>query len=78
MNASRRKELDRAIGLLEEAKSIIETVKSDEEDAFGNMPQSFQDGEKGELMQAGIDALGEFEGNIDSAVENIETAKGDA
>lgn len=63
---------------MEEAKSIIESVRSDEEDAFGNMPQSFQDGDKGEQMQEGIDALEQCEGGIDEALGFIETAKGDA
>lgn len=65
MNAQRRKELARIAkridaelrALIEEIQSDIDTVKDEEQDAFDNLPESFQEGEKGERAQEALDAL---------------------
>ena len=75
MNDARRKELDRAFGLIEEAKSIVDSVKSEEQDAFDNMPEGFQQGERGQAMEAAISAMDDVESDLDNAISNIETAK---
>lgn len=69
MNEVRRKELQKALDLISEAKEIIQGVKQDEEQAFDNMPESLQEGEKGEKMQSAIEKL---DGCYD-ACENIES-----
>jgi hypothetical protein len=58
MNEVRRKELQKAA-------SIIESVVDDEEVAFENLPESFQDGEQGQKMTETVDKLRE-------ALEEIE------
>lgn len=72
MNNERRKEIQKAAellrqaqGVIDEAKAILEAAKSDEEDYHSNMPESFQNGDKGERAQTAIDAL-------DSAISDIE------
>ncbi len=50
MNNERRKRI-------EAAREIVQEVKDDEEAALDNMPESFQDGERGQAMQEAIDAL---------------------
>lgn len=50
MNAARRNRIGDALDILKE-------VKQEEEEAYENLPQSFQDGEQGEAMQANIEAL---------------------
>ena len=70
MNDAQRKEIAKALSLLTDAVNIIETVKDAEQDALDNMPESFQQGEKGEQMSDGISAL-------ESAVDNIQSAEGD-
>lgn len=75
MNDARRKELDKAIAALEEAKSIVENIKSEEQDAFDNMPEGFQQGDRGQMMETAISAMDDVENDIDSAIGNIETAK---
>lgn len=43
----------------------IEEVRDEEQEAYDNMPESLQNGEKGELAQAAIDAM-------ESAISDIE------
>lgn len=54
MNAARRKALgeirDRIVGL----QSEIETCQAQEEEYYDAMPESFQNGSKGEVAQAAI------------------------
>lgn len=72
MNKARRKELDRAADMLRKAYSIIESCRDDEEDAYDNLPESFQDGERGEEMQEYIDVMDEAMDQIDEAANAIE------
>lgn len=51
MNKARRKELEKAKDLLEQAQSIIEAVQEEEQEAFDNMPEGLQSSERGEQMQ---------------------------
>lgn len=57
MNAARRKRL-------QEALDIIIEVKEEEQEAFDNLPESFQEGERGELMQEAIDTLDNIESEL--------------
>ena len=50
MNRFRREELSGAIKLLEQAYSIIENCRDDEQDAYDNLPDGIQDSERGETM----------------------------
>jgi len=70
MNDERRKEIAKAMTLLQDAVNIIEAVKDEEQDSFDNMPESFQQGDKGSQMEEGIQAL-------ESAVDSIQSAEGD-
>ena len=49
MNKARRKRLAEAAELLEQARDILEEVKDEEQEAHDNLPESFQQGERGEL-----------------------------
>lgn len=68
MNADRRKKLGEAWTKIAEGLSLIEEVKSDEEDYYENMPESFKEGEKGQKAQ---DAISELESAIDT-LEQLE------
>lgn len=70
MNDERRKKIERAKSHITDAVNLIEEVKSDEQDAFDNMPEGFQQGDKGQAMEEGISAL-------ESAVDNLNSAEGD-
>lgn len=65
MNNARRKELEKALEKIGEAKDIIQNVLDEEQEAFDNMPESFQTGERGEKM---TDAIYE----MDNAISNLE------
>jgi flagellar biosynthesis chaperone FliJ len=72
MNKARRKQIEEARDLLgeanskmDEAKSILESVKDEEQDAFDNMPESLQEGDRGQQMQVAIEAL-------ERCIDNIE------
>lgn len=71
MNAIRRKELMRAIELLDEAKGILESVKDEEQEAFDNLPESFQASERGETMEDNIYNLNEAYDSIEEIVDTI-------
>jgi NifU-like protein involved in Fe-S cluster formation len=75
MNEERRKSLTRALDLIEDARNIVDEIKGEEEEAFENLPESMQSGDKGEKAQAAIEALSEAYDALDNAIEHISTAK---
>lgn len=77
MNNTRRKEIDKAIGMLEEAKSILENVASEERDAYDNMSENLKGGERGETMERCADALDEAVSSLDEIVNNASDMKGE-
>jgi multidrug resistance efflux pump len=64
--ASIREEIDRAQAIIDEAMSRLETVKDEEQDYYDNMPESFQNGEKGERVQQAVDALDNAYSELDT------------
>lgn len=75
MNAKRRKEIDRAAELIEQAQQILAVAAEEEQDYFDNMPEAFQDGEKGERANEAAEALEEVATNMADAMETLEEAK---
>ena len=67
MNAERRKTLEEATGLLDDAKSMIEGCRDEEQDYFDDMPENLQGSERGERAE-------EVVGSLDSVIDSIETA----
>ena len=74
MNDALRKKLKEAYQKINEACAIVEEVKNEEEEKLDTMPDSFKEGEKGEKMQEGIDALGEAAEALETAGNYIDTA----
>ena len=72
MNDERRKNLEDAKKQLQEAQSIIDAVKGEEEEALGNLPENLQEGERGERMQEDIAMLEEIDGQIEEALDKLE------
>jgi riboflavin synthase alpha subunit len=68
MNIKRRKLIEEARSLLATAKDMLQSAHDDEEEAFMNLPESMQEGERGETMQGHVDALSE----IIEAIEEFE------
>lgn len=74
MNAKRRKELEKVIALIEDAKSQLEILKDEEQEAFDNMPESLKYSEKGEKMEEAINYLDDSSNELESVIENITNA----
>lgn len=55
---------------LEHVKNMVEGARDDEEEAFDNLPEGIQEGERGDTMQEAIDSLND-------ALEQLEELTGD-
>lgn len=71
MNEERRKKLEAAKAHITDAINLIEEVKDGEQEAFDNMPENLQSGEKGQTLEENVATL-------ESAVDNLNSAEGDA
>lgn len=67
MNRQRRKKLTEAFEKITEVMDILESVKSEEEESYENLPDNFRDGDRGEEMQNYIDMIEEAYGYLDDA-----------
>ena len=65
MNKQRRKELEKALNLLADARQIIEGIRDEEQEAYDNLPDGIRDSERGEQMD-------EYVCTLDEAVSEIE------
>lgn len=74
MNARRRKDLEKAIELLEQAREIIEYALNDEQEAYDNLPEGIQDSERGDRMYQAIDSLEDAESGFDDIIDSINEA----
>lgn len=70
MNRARRKLLEAAKEHITNALDIVREVHADEEEAKDNLPESLQNGEKGEKMQEAVDAM-------ETIVDALEQAESD-
>lgn len=71
MNKDRRRRIQVLIDSLELMKSHLEEIREEEQSAFDNMPESFQDGEKGDRMQDIIGSLESVEDNFTEAMDSL-------
>jgi poly-gamma-glutamate capsule biosynthesis protein CapA/YwtB (metallophosphatase superfamily) len=60
MNKQRRKEIAKAIELIQQAREILEGVKDEEQEAFDNLPENLQSSESGEKMEWCISGIEDF------------------
>ena len=74
MNAQRRKALtyisERVTALVEE----LEALKDEEHEYFDNMPENFQQADKGQMAEAAVGELDEAISSIETAVDNLNNA----
>jgi hypothetical protein len=74
MNNDRRKEINKAVALLQEALNILETARDEEGDTFNNMPENLQSSERGQKTE---EAYGQLENAccvIEEAISDCENA----
>jgi hypothetical protein len=74
MNNDRRKKLTQAVTFLENARNLIDEMKGEEEESYEGLPENMQGGERGEKLQAAIEALSEASDSIEQAIDHISTA----
>ena len=74
MNKIRRKNLQSIIDQLEELKSSLEDLQSEEEEYRDNMPENLQGSERYELADAACDNLCDAVSNLEETISSIETA----
>lgn len=87
MNATRRKALAKLANEMEmepfaDLMSEVQTLLDEEQEAYDNMPESLQDGDRGqaaqaaiEQMQAAVDALSAAHDSLAEAVSALEEAQ---
>lgn len=68
MNKQRRKKLNEIMEQIDQLMDDLEEVQNEEQESLDNLPEQFQEGERGEIMQNAID-------NLDSAWSSLEEAK---
>jgi hypothetical protein len=74
MNANRRKQLAEAIAKIEEARTLIEIVRDEEQDAFENMPEGLQSSERGEKMETAVSRMEDSLSELDCIVDALNEA----
>lgn len=72
MNKQRRKMIAEVVERIEAAKGDLETIRDEEQDAFGNMPEGLQGSLRGEAMEESIESLDNAVGAIEDALEYLE------
>ena len=87
MNADRRKRIEeltvevreKLAGLIDDIRNEAESIKDEEQEAFDNLPESLQSGEKGDAMQESISRLEDAVSSIESIyLDEIASALEDA
>ena len=71
MNKDRRKRLADIYNVLTVQKDLLEIIRDEEQEAFDNMPENFQEGEKGAQAQDIIDSLDEALSQLEEAADGI-------
>lgn len=74
MNKQRRERINKLIKKAYDLGCEIEEVLNEEQDSFDNMPESLQNGERGETMQEAISSLEEAQSCIDECKSYLESS----
>ena len=72
MNKARRKQLEEALGKAEELKETLDSLRDEEQEAYDNLPESIQYGERGDKMQENIDNLNYAVSNLQDCIDNLD------
>lgn len=71
MNKQRRKILGELASQLAAIREAIEAVRDEEQEAFDNLPEGLQQGERGEAMESAIDTLENVATDLESAESSL-------
>ena len=74
MNDARRKEIQRALTLIGDAKNILVVATTQEQDDYDNMPEDLRNDDLGERAEEVVDALERAAMCCDDAISACEEA----
>jgi t-SNARE complex subunit (syntaxin) len=74
MNDKRRREIRKIKEQIADLAMRLEDIRDQEQESFDNMPESLQQGERGEKMESAINELEEVINDIQYADDKLETA----
>jgi t-SNARE complex subunit (syntaxin) len=74
MNKERRKAIEKISDKLTDLQAELEELREAEEEAYDNLPESLQDGEKGDAMQEAIEHLEDADSYIEEAKDALNDA----
>ena len=77
MNQQRRKRINEIISNLQLQSEELAIVMEEEQEAFDNMPESLQSGDKGQKMEEALFALQESIDSIESTISSLEECLGE-
>ena len=72
MNKTRRQQLRKWLEDVETIKNELETICSDEQDYFDNMPENLQGSQRGSDSEEAIEQMEEAVSSIEDAISVIE------
>ena len=68
MNDARRKEVEKAVALIEEAMRILEAMQIEEDSELDKMSEQERDGDEGDKVSDTVEALGQAIAYCDDAI----------
>lgn len=74
MNKDRCKRIQGIIDQLTDLGTEIEEIQDEEQEAYDNLPESLQEGEKGEIMSDAIDSLDHVFCSIGDVISYLDDA----
>lgn len=74
MNKERRKRIQELKDKLLDLQTEIEAIKNEEQEAYDNLPESLQEGDKGTKMSDAIDNLDSAYSSFEEVAESLEEA----
>lgn len=72
MNKRRRAAIEDIRTRLEGLKEELEFLQEEEQEAFDNLPESLQGGERGQQMDDYISKLGDAASDMENAIDNLD------
>lgn len=59
MNRERRKRMVEVLSRIDDCIADLEAIRDEEQESFDNLPENFQESERGQEQQAGIETMEE-------------------
>lgn len=71
MNKARRKQIAQLLEQLENLKADLDSILEEEQEAFDNLPESLQEGERGQASQTAIESLESAQSAFEEVVDAL-------